>query len=177
MYYIVLAFIGLVAANKCGCNKPPMQIRTLTNNQPLNKQIIDNKYSSIKIHVEQPESSFSLESLEKERKEKEKQQQLDNETKDTVYKLLGPQIYEILYPNYIYCTDFTSENSCLEIEGCSWCNWPNGHCQYTYTADLYPTQNYCIDGGHPLTILPAVICGTPFSRGFTYCEIPADAAI
>jgi hypothetical protein len=177
MYYIIIAILFIITNGDCGCNKPPMKIRTLTNNQPLNKQSLNNKYSSLKLNIKQEDSTFSLEALQQERKKHLEEIQNEQKTKETVYNLLGPQIYNMLYPEYIYCTDFTSEDSCLEIEGCSWCNWPNGHCQYTYTADLYPTQNYCIEGGYPLEILPAVMCGVPFSDAFTNCEMPAADAI
>jgi hypothetical protein len=177
MYYIIIALLIIITNADCGCNKPPMKIRTLTNNQPLNKNPIQDKYTSLKLHIKQPESTFSLEQVEQERKQQLKAQEDEDKTKEAIYNLLGPNVYNILYPNYIYCTDFTAEDSCLEIEGCSWCNWPHGHCQYTYTADLYPTQNYCIEGGYPLEILPAVMCGVPFSDAFTNCEIPAADAI
>jgi len=119
MYYIITILFVITNAD-CGCNKPPMKIRTLTNNQPLNKNSIQDKYSSLKINIKQPESTFSLESLQQERKEQLEEIQNEQKTKEAIYNLLGPNVYNMLYPNYIYCTDFTAEDSCLEIEGCSW---------------------------------------------------------
>lgn len=178
MYCIILILIITNAyANHCSCNTPIKTHHIPTPIVQSTQQLQKIDYSKVKISINQVRASFSLEELEKTYSDKIQQRKQYEHTKDTIYSLFGPQIYDIIYPNYIYCTNFKNEDSCLEIEGCSWCNWPHGHCQYTYTAELYPTQNYCIDGGYPLTILPAVICGTPFSRGFTNCEIPAAAAI
>ena len=61
----------------------------------------------------------------------------------TMFLEISPTLYSVIYPTYIYCEDYMSADSCLKV-GCSWCNWPDKHCQYPVIVDLYPTTDYCI---------------------------------
>jgi hypothetical protein len=187
MKYIILSLATCISWShpnprpQCNCQAVPA-IRVP---RKLTPEPTPNPYANIKIHIANPTNApvFNarehLEQLANKRAADKKEEELVRASKNAIADILGEDILDAVYPNYIYCTDFTDKEECLSIEGCSWCPGLGGHCQYTYTAVLYPDPpgKQCIDGGYPLDTLPEVICGVPWARGFTYCDIPRIDAI
>lgn len=185
MKYIILSFLVCVSWShpnprpECNCQAVPA-IRIPRKHEPT-----PNPYADIKIVINTPKDMpiFNayehLQYLANKRAADKLEEELTQISKNAIADLLGYDILDVVYPNYIYCTDFTDKEECLSIEGCSWCPGLDGHCQYTYTAVLYPDPpgKHCVDGGYPRDTLPDVICGVPWARGFTYCDIPSIDAI
>lgn len=187
MKYIILSFLLCVSWShpnprpQCDCQVvPAIRVPRKPTTEPT-----PNPYAGIKIHIDVPKDSpifnaqAHLQDLANKRAADKLEEELTKASKNAIADLLGEDILDAVYPNYIYCTDFTDKEECLAIEGCSWCPGLGGHCQYTYTAVLYPDppSKHCIDGGYPRDTLPNVICGVPWARGFTYCDIPRIDAI
>lgn len=166
-------WIGLVSAHQCRmpvfnqCPAPTvLRFQLPKEGTPLQRQNprpanfhLDNLFTSqpapfrplnLKIAVTGSDIPFQM-STDEDRQLHQELQELDDFLQENLPAVFGPSVD---------CQTL-SESDCVEQEGCSWCSWPSEGCQFTEVADLFPTEERCVEGGEPLSFPEEslVICG------------------